>query len=280
MNNLTTRKIVLGLLVMLVLAFSVQGIADALTLTKTKKSGDLQTKRVDGSFEISFSVGLTRPASIKDSRGDLIDDTDAANVIDSSGYLLTEPINGKRYRESTNAGTKSGFRNAETGETGRKDAIGAHVDSSGNVVDAEGRSVYLALTGSTRVKAEPSKPASLSDRFDFNDEAIGINVVPGTMTLEMESSGYPVTIEADTTRIPAIIGIADGASLYEMDTIRGLPTTVTLICRPEEVGPHTITVRDLTPLDDFPKDTAPPQSSITFTPLCSAEHITNNCKCY
>ena len=34
MNNLTTRKIVLGLLMGLVLVFSVQGIADALTLTK------------------------------------------------------------------------------------------------------------------------------------------------------------------------------------------------------------------------------------------------------
>ena len=31
MSNLTTRKIVLGLLVTLVLTFSVQGIADALT---------------------------------------------------------------------------------------------------------------------------------------------------------------------------------------------------------------------------------------------------------
>ena len=30
MNNLTTRKIVLGLLMVLVLAFSVQGIADAI----------------------------------------------------------------------------------------------------------------------------------------------------------------------------------------------------------------------------------------------------------
>ena len=30
MNNLTTRKIVLGLLMALVLAFSVQGIADAI----------------------------------------------------------------------------------------------------------------------------------------------------------------------------------------------------------------------------------------------------------
>ena len=42
MNNLTTRKIILGLLMTLVLVFSVQGIADALDVKKT--SGDLQTK--------------------------------------------------------------------------------------------------------------------------------------------------------------------------------------------------------------------------------------------
>ena len=33
MNNLTTRKIVLGLLMTLVLAFGVQGTADAFTVT-------------------------------------------------------------------------------------------------------------------------------------------------------------------------------------------------------------------------------------------------------
>ena len=44
MNNLTTRKIVLGMLLVLVLAFSVQGIADAADLPLSKTSGDLQTK--------------------------------------------------------------------------------------------------------------------------------------------------------------------------------------------------------------------------------------------
>ena len=42
MNNLTTRKIVLGMLMALVLAFSVQGIADALNF-KQSSSGDLKT---------------------------------------------------------------------------------------------------------------------------------------------------------------------------------------------------------------------------------------------
>ena len=60
MNNLTTRKIVLGMLMVLVLAFSVQGIADALSLSAT--SDTVQSKRgVTGvDFEVEFSVGLTR----------------------------------------------------------------------------------------------------------------------------------------------------------------------------------------------------------------------------
>ena len=54
MNNLTTRKIVLGMLMTLVLAFSVQGIADALTFGTTR-TNDLQ-RIVSGA---TFSVGLT-----------------------------------------------------------------------------------------------------------------------------------------------------------------------------------------------------------------------------
>ena len=55
MNNLTTRKIVLGMLMALVLVFSVQGIADAQT-TIRRGSGDLQLKEVGDTFTISFSV--------------------------------------------------------------------------------------------------------------------------------------------------------------------------------------------------------------------------------
>ena len=60
MNNLTTRKIVLGMLMVLVLAFSVQSIADALTFG-TRKSNDLQTLLPGDDFTISFSVSLARP---------------------------------------------------------------------------------------------------------------------------------------------------------------------------------------------------------------------------
>ena len=63
MNNLTTRKIVLGLLMALVLAFSVQGIADAVTFPGTTKTittptGDGLTVFPGQKFDVSFSITL------------------------------------------------------------------------------------------------------------------------------------------------------------------------------------------------------------------------------
>ena len=56
MNNLTTRKIVLGLLMTLVLALGVQGTADALTLGKG--DGDFRSATDDVEFEITFTPAL------------------------------------------------------------------------------------------------------------------------------------------------------------------------------------------------------------------------------
>ena len=57
MNNLTTRKIVLGLLMTLVLVFSVQGIAEAYTVTR-RSSDDLEIRDIGDrdTFKVSFSV--------------------------------------------------------------------------------------------------------------------------------------------------------------------------------------------------------------------------------
>ena len=62
MNNLTTRKIVLGMLMALVLTFSVQGIADALTFS-TSRSGDLETKAPNQTFTIRFTP--TRKTAVR-----------------------------------------------------------------------------------------------------------------------------------------------------------------------------------------------------------------------
>ena len=66
MSNLTTRKIVLGTLMVLVLAFSVQGTADALTFG-TSRTGDLQTVLANDDFSITFRPDLVGPVDVNDS---------------------------------------------------------------------------------------------------------------------------------------------------------------------------------------------------------------------
>ena len=99
MNNLTTRKIVLGMLMTLVLAFSVQGIADALTLTAT--SDTTQTKEPnDAPFEIQFSVRMNSNAIAYNDASPRRRVTDAntnAVRIDSSGYMV-DTVNGTERR--------------------------------------------------------------------------------------------------------------------------------------------------------------------------------------
>ena len=66
MNNLTTRKIVLGLLMALVLVFSVQGIADAITIDPSVSTTDVsRTFVVDGPFT-SFTI-TPRVSDVKES---------------------------------------------------------------------------------------------------------------------------------------------------------------------------------------------------------------------
>ena len=98
MSNLTTRKIVLGLLMALVLAFSVQGIADAgVTLSKsssTSTSGDFQTeikgRRLSKPFV--FTVGRVNKAVEDDpSTSNVIEFADADTIgINPSGGTITK----------------------------------------------------------------------------------------------------------------------------------------------------------------------------------------------
>ena len=91
MKNLMTQKIVLGMLMVLVLAFSVQGIAEALELRATSDTTQLK-KPNDDPFEISFSVRLNGNAiayNDESPRRRITDANDATAVrIDSSGYRV------------------------------------------------------------------------------------------------------------------------------------------------------------------------------------------------
>ncbi|MDE0426248.1 MAG: hypothetical protein OXN25_15450, partial [Candidatus Poribacteria bacterium] len=64
MKHLMTQKFIFGLLIALVLAFGVQGVVEALTLTAT--SSVSQSARMGSTFEMSFRVGLNNPKDIND----------------------------------------------------------------------------------------------------------------------------------------------------------------------------------------------------------------------
>ena len=101
MNNLTMRKIVLGMLMTLVLAFSVQGIAEALTFG-TSRTGDLQTVLPNEDFTISFSVSPgSNTTPIRNVDGKLVSD-DGNTRINSSGYKVVD-IGTSEYRISAAA---------------------------------------------------------------------------------------------------------------------------------------------------------------------------------
>ena len=84
MNNLTTRKIVLGMLMVLVLAFSVPGTADAITKFTKTSSTDYQVRSINEPFTITFSTSGQPQIPIKDDQDRLV--TEGGSPIDSSGY--------------------------------------------------------------------------------------------------------------------------------------------------------------------------------------------------
>ena len=246
MSNLTTRKIVLGLLMVLVLAFSVQGIADALTLTPV--SDIVQSKREGSTFEVTFSVGLTSPTIATNSAGKRVSDPNTGAVrIDSSGYAVTD-IGSKEYRNSTAANSLSGTLGVGPRPTYRTNSNGVtlptaqlpgqprgtrYVDTGDDVVDADGVAVYIQ-TGTgvranadtntaadpysyDRAEANPDAPIALVDRFDYNEEKIiVVSETPGNTTLEIRDK-----------RDNVIVTMMD-----ENDHFAQLMSRVTLVCKP------------------------------------------------
>ena len=107
MSNLTTRKIVLGLLMMLVLAFGVLGNADAVDRL-TRNSGDLQTVTEGRDYQIRFTVGLQSPrrgsahTNYAQTPSANVDAADVADKTNKTTYYLddydssTDPVTGER----------------------------------------------------------------------------------------------------------------------------------------------------------------------------------------
>ena len=282
MNNLTTRKIVLGLLMTFVLAFSVQGIAEALTFS-TSRSGDLATESpTPNDFDIRFSVSLKGNAAIRDNNGNLIKDRSntgtAGARIDSSGYLVVE-INGSAYRIISE--TPSGFLvidprptyNDETpGTAGDPNANAYYVDTNNRVVDADGEAVYVRTgTGTrfddndtpatdddtaaspwryTRATAQPATKVPDANRYYYNQEQVTIAVTGADIT---HVGRYDIT---------------NAASHSLMETGKEgtlLSSSITLTLEADAAAVVTITISDTTPEDDLPNGIADRAPAITFT---------------
>ena len=276
MNNLTTRKIVLGVLVALVLAFSVQGTAGALTF-KTSKSGDLQTASEQQDFKITFSVtpgGNT--TAIKDN-GNLIKDStstggEASARIDSSGYLVVE-IDGSEYRtiETDPTGVLViGPRptyNDDTPNFAGSPSTPYYVDDEGDVVDSNGAAVYVQTGDGTRAGVNNNPPASPwrytgatanpadkvpdANRYHYNQEQVTITLTDNDSARITKVGNVNITPAAEHDLMETGTG---GGKLSSGSTTLTLSATT--------AGETTITIADTTPSADRPGDAA---LSITFT---------------
>ena len=303
MNNLTTRKIVLGLLMTLVLAFSVQGTANGADLPLTKVSGDRQTKPEENTFEISFNVEVrSNTTAIYNNKNQLVNDS--GDLIDSQGYLVRYATNGTAYRmlqtQPTVTSPATDFYRTEVGpetatttrptpvntddpsimevldEDGTTpdnnwiEATGTYyVDASRYAYDSEGRPIYTDKTLSTSVRVPEgsvSNTVGASAQYHYNDEGI-------TIGFTSDPVGKAMTFQWKQAGFRRNITSLNEVPVSNPD---GLPTSVTLICNPTSSAPegtYTVTITDATPVADTPwtmtasqPNTVPsPRASIEFT---------------
>ena len=186
MNNLTTRKIVFGMLMALVLAFSVQGIADALTFG-TSRSGDFQTVLANQDFTISFSVSPgsnTTPIRNKDGKLVSVSDNDTTRI-NSAGYKVVD-IGTSEYRTSTAATSLTATDDGTL--VYRKGSTYEPASPSSFVVSNSGTTVYQNVVADNKayqvydrtgelpayryatVTAEPDAKVEDADRYHYNQE--------------------------------------------------------------------------------------------------------------
>ena len=125
MNNLTTRKIVLGMLMTLVLAFSVQGIADAISITPTSNKPHFvrltigETITIDGIAGTANVNDVTETVSISvtSNLAEFEDPDDTSDTTYSHTWTESEPAeNVQNGAFSFNAGGEVAINPLKAGE--------------------------------------------------------------------------------------------------------------------------------------------------------------------
>ena len=251
----------------LVLAFSVQGIADALTLEKTL--GDFKTKPAGSTFEITFSVRLdSNSTRIYNSKGQQTDEHE--NTIDGSGYLVfyvgsrsyrfvrTSTLTDANQQENTSPATAIAssltgtLRAREPGDrssTGWDDErysvdvtsnTSIYIDGSINVVDNLGRAVYVE---ETRINDNGTTDVN-SDDFDEYEytraTATPVGAYSSNAPQRYAYNDEQIMITGAGTSPATVTGIemvhqsrryaltVGGHTLEERDQNVGIPSSITL----------------------------------------------------
>ena len=297
MNTLTTRKIVLGLLLVLVLAFSVQGTADAADLPLSKTSGDLQTKSVDETFEITFRVGIrSNTTAIRNSDRELIDDgapptpSDATRStnptgirIDSSGYPIKE-IGGKDYRLTTINAVLADLGDVPPSPTGygpyvvhfkrpspfsdyQPYSLVIYANSSRNAFSDKGYPLYYHIPASDE-NGDDDKPARTTSQIKIQTDDFYDRIsVANRYHYNEEKIAITVSKNGTTTTDMTFKLDAPGfqRDITELEEIpvsapNALLRSVTLICAPTgtaKAGVYTVRIEDATPVADTPWTSLP-----------------------
>ena len=235
MSNLTTRKIVLGLLMVLVLAFSVQGIADALTFG-TSRTGDLQTVLANDDFSITFRPDLVGPVDVNDS----------------------DPSIARHRRAST---TDIEYAAGTRDRPAAPDPITRNFTVTVDVYSSDDTHYYTVTTTSivrnTADTADVTRTlhtrnwTTEADAYHYNAEQVTISVSGGTATLKKVGR-----YDAPSNGILMETG-KDGSKL--------LDSSMTLTFTAAAAAELTITISDSTSLrEDYPTGVTP-ADLLTFT---------------
>ena len=270
MKNLMTQKFVFGLLMALVLALGVQGVADALTFG-TSRSGDLATKGINEDFTISFSVSLgSNTTAVRNKDGKLISAPSEGDAvrINSSGYnVFDATVTKAEVRVLTTQPTSTNvlFKDPKTNTMSTNPATGSFYAIGSRIVDSAGHYVYIR-SGSGNLTSDPPSPytyvmatlantgAALNntvvpnaDRYHYNDERVNIAVTNANI-IKVGSTSIAST--ANLTLRETVADSTDARANPDAGT--KLTSSVTLTLRADNAAVVEIDITDTTPANDHP----------------------------
>ena len=237
MKNLMTRKLLFGMLMMLVLAFSRQGVCDPLKLTA--RSDTTQVKQpTDAPFELQFSVQLNSNATpyndesprrrVTDGNAlgaeatEIREPTNASAIrIDSSGYQV-RTVSGTERRLLPGTGNDALMPTGDGGRGGRTIVLNTphptyqtntsdetvtqapeagapyYVDTSRNVYDGNGKAVYIRTGGGTRATDDDAANPYKYTRAKADPNVVNQNPVPLARRFDYNEEAVRVTSEPAT----------------------------------------------------------------------------------